>query len=284
MENTETPAVDRPVCFVISPIGAEGSESRKQSDTVLKHLIRKSLGSEYEVVRGDEEVNPGSITSRIVSSILEADLIVADLSGFNPNVYYEVAIAHGYEKPTVHIQRDDESPAFDLKDMRLVRYDTTDPEKLEKAQTLLSNYSKFAVGESGEIVTPLSDAKRFIQLADSVDPVAQSNFEVIEQLSSLRAEVRRAFSPIAPRRKTPIAKPKDISSLIAIINNASNRGVLEASDFASVINSETSTSFDKWVKKRLSRLIGDDDDAVLDEILVDLEDIVHGGVDDSDVD
>ncbi len=99
-----TTADEKKKCFVISPIGSDGSPARKAADQVLKHLVRKALGNEFQVLRADEDDDPGSITPRMIASILEADLIVADLSGNNPNVFYEVAVAHGFRKPTVHIQ------------------------------------------------------------------------------------------------------------------------------------------------------------------------------------
>lgn len=256
----------KPICFVISPIGDAGSETRKAADQVLKHLIRRALGTEYQIKRGDEESNPGSITSQIVESILEADLIIADLSGFNPNVYYEVAVAHGYERPTVHIQRINEKPAFDLKDMRLVRYDLQDLDNIEQAQKTLAEYARYAVANPAKVRTPLSDAKPFVQIGTSQDPVAQSNLEIMEQLRSLRTDVRRALRP----RTTPGRNP-DLPSLRLIVERAQRRGALDGSDFDSVITPQTSSGFDSWAKDILGRVTGEEDTPTLLETLYDDE-------------
>ncbi|MGX1701707.1 hypothetical protein [Microbacterium sp. NPDC055357] len=254
----------KPICFVISPIGGSGSEVRKAADQVLKHLIRKALEEDYEIKRGDEDSNPGSITSQIIESIIEADLIVADLSGYNPNVYYEVAIAHGYARPTVHIQRDDEEPAFDLKDMRLIQYNVQDPDELEIAQKALGDFARYALTNPAKVRTPLTDARLFVQLGDSADPVAQSNLEVMEQLRSLRTEVRRAVggNPRPGRTGNP-----DIPSIRKVVERALARGALVPGDFESVITPRTSSGFDNWSRKMLSSVTGEDDEDYLNDTL-----------------
>lgn len=68
----------------------------------LKYIIEKALPKPtWEVTRGDAESNPDSITNQIVKRIVESELIVADLTGHNPNVFYELAIAHGYQRPVI---------------------------------------------------------------------------------------------------------------------------------------------------------------------------------------
>jgi hypothetical protein len=74
--------------FVISPIGADASEARVRSDKVLEFIIRAALPKpEFVVRRGDEESSPDKITSLVVKRIREADLVVADITGHNPNVF-----------------------------------------------------------------------------------------------------------------------------------------------------------------------------------------------------
>lgn len=181
---------DKKKCFVISPIGADGSPEREKADTTLTYLIKKALSPEFDVMRADDDTNPGAITPRIVQSILEADLVIADISGSNANVFYELAIAHGYRKPTVHIQEASERPPFDIKDMRVLSYDTTNPEKLEKAQESLKAFVASALKDPEAIETPLRTAHQFEAVRASGDVVAQTNVQVMDALEDLRAAVR----------------------------------------------------------------------------------------------
>lgn len=251
-------------CFVVSTIGEPGSKEREDADLVLEYLIKPAVGDKYEVIRGDEDSNPGAITPQIVESILEADLVVADLSGFNPNVYYEVAIAHGYERPTVHLQVAVERPAFDLKDMRLVRYNLTNPRELAAAVQTLKGFATYASENPEKVRTPLSGAKQFLQIEESGDPIAQSNLEIIEQVRRLRTEVRRALRPAPGENRSA-----DIRSLRTIIDRAKRRGGLEEEDLAETITQGTSSQFDEWVQGVASKVTGESDLETLNQLLYD---------------
>ena len=92
-------STEKPTCFVIAPIGPKESDIRKRSDKVLKHIFKKALAEKYEVIRGDEIDEPGMITSQVLRAVQESPLVVADLTGHNPNVLYELAVRHAIEKP-----------------------------------------------------------------------------------------------------------------------------------------------------------------------------------------
>lgn len=92
------------ICFVVAPIGEPDSDARKRSDQVLRHIICPAvqpLG--YEPVRADQISEPGIITTQIIQHIIDDPLVVADLSGWNPNVFYELALRHALRKPYVQL-------------------------------------------------------------------------------------------------------------------------------------------------------------------------------------
>jgi hypothetical protein len=111
-------------CFVISPIGKEGSEVREHADHVLKFIIRPAMSEiGIHVYRSDHVMDSGRITDQMYDSILSDSLCIALLTYENPNVYYELAIAQCAAKPLILlIQRGCVLP-FDLHDLRTVEYD-----------------------------------------------------------------------------------------------------------------------------------------------------------------
>jgi len=91
-------------CFLIAPIGLPGTEVRQRSELVLTHIVRPAAeASGYEVVRADQLSVPGSITGQIVRLILDADIVIADISGLNPNVMYELGIRHAAALPAIQL-------------------------------------------------------------------------------------------------------------------------------------------------------------------------------------
>jgi hypothetical protein len=78
-------------CFVISPIGDDGSPERADADW-FREIINDMLGEEFEIKRADDIAKSDLITNQIIQAIEGADLIVADLSHRNPNVHYELGV------------------------------------------------------------------------------------------------------------------------------------------------------------------------------------------------
>jgi hypothetical protein len=111
-------------CFVISPIGEPGSDIRQQADDVFNYIIGPALKQmEVEAVRGDQLPKPGLITTQVIEAIFAYDFCIADLSGNNPNVFYELAIAQSACRPVVLLKLAGEQIPFDLTGYRLIRYD-----------------------------------------------------------------------------------------------------------------------------------------------------------------
>lgn len=69
---------DKPqkLCFVISPIGADGSPERDAADWFLE-IVGEALGADYRIERADALKKSGQITTQIIELIESADLIVA---------------------------------------------------------------------------------------------------------------------------------------------------------------------------------------------------------------
>ena len=73
-------------CFVISPIGEDGSDIRMHADEVFEHLIQPALNSfDIEPVRSDHMNEPGKISDQMYRAIFDYDLCIAILTFANPN-------------------------------------------------------------------------------------------------------------------------------------------------------------------------------------------------------
>lgn len=115
------------VCFLVSPIGSEGSPERKHADLVLGSLIEPALtGLGLRLVRADKISTPGMITAQVIDHLVRAPLVIADLSFGNPNVFYELALRHASRRPVVQIVRAGDHLPFDVGQFRTVPIDMTD--------------------------------------------------------------------------------------------------------------------------------------------------------------
>lgn len=165
--------MDSKLCFVIAPIGEADSEIRKRSDRILKFIIKPAIEAfGYEAKRADQISAPGQITSQVIQHILDSPLVIADLAGHNPNVFYELAIRHAVRKPLIQLSKKGESLPFDVTGMRTIFIDHQELESFEaviaemKAQiTTLENGDK-------EIETPFPHALKLETLRHGENPMA----------------------------------------------------------------------------------------------------------------
>lgn len=77
----------------------------------------------YFAHRGDHNTRPGKISDQMYDSILHDELLVAVLTFQNPNVYYELAIAHAAARPLIILCEASHTIPFDVKDQRIIFYD-----------------------------------------------------------------------------------------------------------------------------------------------------------------
>lgn len=125
-------------CFIVCPIGADGSETRKNSDTVLKHIIQPVCTElDFEVIRVDQIYAADRIDNTIYEHLKTADLVIADMSEHNPNAFYEIGYRHALEKPLIPIMREGTNIPFDLASLRTITYATDDLDKASTAKERL---------------------------------------------------------------------------------------------------------------------------------------------------
>jgi hypothetical protein len=110
-------------CFVISPIGPEDSEIRKEADEVFDYIIKPAMNEcNIDPFRSDHLDKPGRISEQMFRAIHEADLCIAVLTGHNPNVFYELAVAQSANRPVIILMKKGQQLPFDVSDLRCVYY------------------------------------------------------------------------------------------------------------------------------------------------------------------
>lgn len=130
--DAERVQVDPKLIFVLTPFS-----QREAATFKVVQQIAQRLG--FRCVRGDEEYKREDILTHVVELLVRARIVIANISGRNPNVYYELGIAHALGKPTILVSRSLDNVPFDMRSKYIVLFQTQEElaDRLRDAVTRL---------------------------------------------------------------------------------------------------------------------------------------------------
>lgn len=179
-------------CFVVCPIGPENSEVRKDSDQLLKHILTPVCNElDYDVCRADMITDNDTITQTIIEQLQESDLVIADITGNNPNVFYELGYRQATKKPVIQMVKSDiESMPFDVSSIRTIKYTLNDPDRLSDTKESLRKTIKSILEK--ELLT--NSIQQPITVKDDINPltlIADKLTDIEYSISSLQELVTK---------------------------------------------------------------------------------------------
>ncbi|MDU1889516.1 MAG: hypothetical protein E6767_02395 [Dysgonomonas sp.] len=199
LEEDRNEVLDNPCksCFIITPIGKDNSEIRRQADGLITSVIDPVLVEfNFKSCVAHRIDSLGSITNQIISHILDDELVIADLTGLNPNVMYELAVRHATGKPVICLAEKGTNLPFDITTERTIFY-TNDMQGVEDLKNALINIIKIIPLEENVIDNPIyrvAKEKSIIKnlgLDRSNSPEDDAMTYIIQEINNLSNKVDR---------------------------------------------------------------------------------------------
>lgn len=207
---------DKKSCFVITPIGAVGTMIRRKIDGLLDEVIEPILNElGYEAIVSHRINESGTMTAAIIQNVYNCDLVIANLTGNNPNVMYEVALRHASAKPIIHIAENVSELPFDINDQRTIEY----TDDMSGAQELKGKLRVMIEGicYDGPVSNPVTEA---LKKHDLINIPKESQVEISELLGSMQGEIKELKREVAMNNR--LKNYYDYSAKVSALSEKEN--------------------------------------------------------------
>jgi hypothetical protein len=191
--------------FVIQQIGAKDSPVRRRADEIYEDIIVPAVrDAGLEAYRADRDLTPGAITPKMLEALLTARVVIADLTGHNPNVFYELGITHSFARPLISIADSSDSLPFDAKDERVIQLGEYPPSGLghrqvKSAINSLRESLGIVLDDNYSPPSPLRD----VAINRSIDQLAPEN-PLAAEMAQIRRTLEEILHRVPPPRSTPV--------------------------------------------------------------------------------
>lgn len=244
---------EKKTCFVIMPFSDPEGYERGHFRSIYEYTFVPAIrAAGYEPLRIDDNSVSNLIHGKMMDELINATMVLCDLSTNNPNVLYELGIRHAYDKPVVLVQEMGQKRIFDIGSITSVEYHPTrlyeevveDQKKITKA-----------------ILDTASEKKKYSIMSlvalQSATPTSGEAVTSGEQMEYLLREVSRMSRKVDGLEKKVIDMPASVeitkyngsSHTPKEIRNESLKDIMDEIEFELIWEDPSRDQLDSWIER-----------------------------------
>lgn len=205
------------IAFFITRIDKPGSRVRDRTDHVGKYILERPLENNgLTLMRADQDPNPNKITEKIVNHIINARLVIVDATGGSPNVFYELGLAHAFQKPVILLIDSLDGVPFDVSEYTFIEIGDDGKVGAAEADAASERFERSleqVLRPNFVPSSPVTAANARAQLEASEDPGELGLAEVLKRLDVLGVDIQRSRGSYPPRTRDRFDMSFDASGI-----------------------------------------------------------------------
>jgi hypothetical protein len=199
--------MSKDTCFVIMPFGPP-------FDRYFKNIFVPAIeDAGLRAIRADSVFMPSAIMPDIWRFLSEAKVLVAELTGRNPNVFYELGLAHALQKPVILVATSLDDVPFDLRGLRVLVYDKENEDWGAELRRTIAASLKETLSDPTRAV-PSTFVERRISEPQKVDPLQTVLRQLTEEVRAMR---RQADSHHSGRKRFINSEGEELEQFIRTV-------------------------------------------------------------------
>ncbi len=196
-----TPKGTENICFTIMPFG-------DWFDAYYEAIYTPAIVAAGLVPRrADDLYRPSAIVHDIWSLTQSAKVLLADLSGKNPNVFYELGLAHAIARPAILVAESIDDVPFDLRALRVIVYNKNEPDWGSILKSNIQSSIKEVLAAPLEAVLPT-----FLKIKESPKALVTSTEKELiamrQDMDLLKRELQAQHEPQVRPRTIPLSEAR----------------------------------------------------------------------------
>ncbi len=178
-------------CFLVFTNYDEGTKEYQIADEKL-HLLIKPVLDElgYQCTRADERYQVGVITPKTIKGLINSDLVIFDISDFNPNIFYELAIRNAIKKPVIILKAPFQGQLYDINQDYVISFDMNNPDLWKRAKAKLATQILEVENNAKSSESILSE----FGFSSNLIGKNPSEFEFLSIVDDLKSQIKRLKS------------------------------------------------------------------------------------------
>jgi len=186
---------------------------------IFEKVIKPTLLSDgLNCIKADDIFNTNALMQDIANSIRESSIIIADLTEKNANVFYELGLAHAFNKKVILITQNDSDVPSDLKGYKYYKYDINTTDGINNFEEILKKLKSSI------------DANLVFDSDEKVYEISSIHGNEQQISSKFLKQPEGTFIIWAYLEQNHIAPPKDRNEWTYIFSHATNRGNVKTED------------------------------------------------------
>lgn len=175
-------------CFVIMPFSKTVSDHDEEYWTIFFETIKSIMeGNDYVCTRS--EVGPYKLFTNIVKNIEDSDIVVAVLTDFNANVWYELGIRHTLKTGTIMLLQEGQKPPFDINDFGIIFYKDSIGLEQRLKKSLIEYLNKLDKRSSDSPVISSLNSREYNNVEKRLEEMQQLIWRLIDEIPRDKSNV-----------------------------------------------------------------------------------------------